>query len=166
MGRKVDIKTFKRSYKFICEKCGRFSRIKREYCRICGLFLRKATKNDYKKIAERMMNENLQMMNGEKEFLQTRAKMRGMLDEQIIILQDLTKNDEEHKELLKRKTSGESIENLIIKNRARQEILEKELKEKREIALKWGRSEKGREMFKKMDIIAKLNPKPVMKLII
>jgi len=154
---KLDIKTFKRNYKFTCEKCGRFSRGKRENCIVCGSPLfRKTTKNDYKKLAERMMNE-------EREFLRVQAKMKGMLDEQLIILQELAKNDEDYEKLLKRKNLGESVEDLITQNRARKEILEKENKEKGEITIKWGRSEEGREMFKKMNTLDRLNPKPMIK---
>jgi len=146
------MKAFKRSYKYTCEKCGKFSRIKRDYCRICGAqALRKATKDDYKKVAERTMIE-------QKEDIQFRAKMKGMIDKQLRILQALVKNDAEYKKLLKRKKSGESVEDLIKKNRDYNEKLKKEDKEHSEIAIKWGRSEEGRKMFAKMAMWARMNP--------
>lgn len=105
------MKTFKRSYKYTCEKCGKFSRIRRDYCRLCGAqALRKATKDDYKKLAERMMIE-------QKEVIQVKAKMKGIIDRQLRILQTLVKNEAEYKKLLERKKSGESVEDLITKNR-------------------------------------------------
>ena len=91
------MKTFKRNYKYTCEKCGKFSLIRRDYCRICGAqALRKATKDDYKKVAERVMIE-------QKEHIQTSAQMKGLLDKQLRILQAIVKNDAEYKKLLKRK---------------------------------------------------------------
>lgn len=150
--RKVDIKAFKRSFKYICEKCGKFSRIRRDYCRICGAqALRKATKDDYKKVAERVMIE-------QKEDIQVRAKMTGMLDKKSRILQALIKNDAEYKKLLERKKSGEFVEDLIIKNRDYHEKLKKEDKEISEIAIKWGSSEEGRKTFAKMSMWASLDP--------
>jgi len=148
----VDMKAFKRSFKYICEKCGKFSRIKRGYCKICGAHaLRKATKDDYKKVAERVMIE-------QKEDIQVRAKMRGMLLKTKEILQALVKNDAEYKKLLERKKSGEFVEDLITKNRDNHEKLKKEDKANSEIAIKWGRSEEGRKMFAKMNMWARMNP--------
>ena len=146
------MKAFKRSYKYTCERCGKFSRIRRDYCEICGAqALRKATKDDYKKLAERMMIK-------QKEVIQVRAKMNGIIDKQLRILQALVKNDAEYKKLLERKKSGESVEDLITKNRDYHEKLKKEDKESSEIAIKWGRSEEGRKMFAKMDMWARMNP--------
>lgn len=148
----MDIKAFKRSYKYTCDKCGKFSRIRRDYCRICGTkALRKATKDDYKKVAERVMIE-------QKEDIQLRVKMKGLIEKQLRILQAIVKNDAEYKKLLKRKKSGESVEDLIIKNRDYHEKLKKEDKENSEIAIKWGRSEEGRKMFAKMTMWAQMNP--------
>jgi len=153
----VDIKEFKRIYKYTCDKCGKFSHIKRDYCRTCGSpALRRVTKDEYKKVAK-------QTNSNQKEYLRVKAKMMEMLDKQLILLQDLAKNDEEYKTLLKRKKSGESVEDLISKNRSRKEILEKENKEKGEIAVKWGRSEEGRKVFAYMDMWARINPKPAIK---
>ena len=146
------MKTFKRSYKYTCEKCGKFSHIRRDYCRLCGAqALRKATKDDYKKVAERVIIE-------QKEVIQVRAKMKGMIDKQLRILQALVKNDAEYKKLLKRKKSGESVEDLIIKNRDYNEKLKKEDKENSEIGMKWVRSEEGEKMFARMDMWARMNP--------
>ncbi|MGB5910136.1 MAG: hypothetical protein WBH31_02965 [Promethearchaeia archaeon] len=148
----MDMKAFKRSYKYICEKCGKFSHIRRGYCIICGAqALRKATKDDYKKVAERVMIE-------QKEDIQVRAKMKGMLLKMKGILQALVKNDAEYKKLLERKKSGEFVEDLITKNRDNHEKLKKEDKENSEIAIKWGRSEEGRKMFAKMSMWASMNP--------
>lgn len=147
------MKAYKRSYKYTCEKCGKFSRIRRDYCEICGAqALRKATKDDYKKVAERVMIE-------QKEVIQVRAKMKGIIDKQLRILQALVKNEAEYKKLLERKKSGESVEDLITKNRDSHEKLKKEDKEKSEIAIKWGRSEEGRKMFAKLDMWVRMNPK-------
>jgi len=147
------MKAFKRSYKYTCEKCGKFSSIRRDYCRICGAqALRKATKDDYKKVAERVMIE-------QKEVIQVRAKMKGIIDKQLRILQALVKNEAEYKKLLERKKSGESVEDLITKNRDYHEKLKKEDREKSEIAKKWGRSEEGRKMFAKMNMGLRMNPK-------
>ena len=73
------------------------------------------------------------------------------------ILQALVKNEEEYKELLERKKTGESVEDQITKNREYHKKLKNEDKEKSEIALKWGRSEEGRKMFTKMN--KTMNPK-------
>jgi len=42
------MKTFKKTYKFICDECGEFAYTEMEYCERCGKkTLRKATKEDY-----------------------------------------------------------------------------------------------------------------------
>ncbi|MFX0028906.1 MAG: hypothetical protein ACFE8B_06840 [Candidatus Hermodarchaeota archaeon] len=48
---KLDIKLFKKTYPFICDKCGEFAHTEQEYCDKCGASnsLRKAEKADYKK---------------------------------------------------------------------------------------------------------------------
>lgn len=116
--------------------------------------LRKETKDDYKKLTERMMI-------AQKEHIQVRAKMMGMVDKLERILQNLVKNEAEYKKLLERKRSGESVEDLITKNREYHEKLKKEDKEHSEIIRKWGRSEEGRKMFAKLakiDMWARMNP--------
>lgn len=47
----VDTKLFKKTYPFICDKCGEFAHTDQEYCDKCGASnsLRKAEKADYKK---------------------------------------------------------------------------------------------------------------------
>ncbi|MBY8989817.1 MAG: hypothetical protein KGD58_03605 [Candidatus Lokiarchaeota archaeon] len=46
----MDTKLFKRTYPYICNKCGEFAHTKQEYCDKCGAAdsLRKAEKVDYK----------------------------------------------------------------------------------------------------------------------
>jgi len=91
-------------------------------------------------------------------FEKSKNKMKGINDKQIRILQELVKNDEEYKKLLKRKKSGESVEDLISQNRNRKKKLEKERKENSKIALEWGRSEEGRKMFAIISMWARGNP--------
>ena len=44
----VDIKFFKKSFKFVCNECGNFAHTETTYCEKCGVgALRKATKEDY-----------------------------------------------------------------------------------------------------------------------
>ena len=47
----VDSKLFKRTYPYICDKCGEFAHTQHEYCDKCGAenSLRNAEKEDYKK---------------------------------------------------------------------------------------------------------------------
>lgn len=46
----MEIKRFKKTYKFICDDCGEFLHTKMEFCEKCGgTALRKATKEDYLK---------------------------------------------------------------------------------------------------------------------
>jgi len=46
----MDTKLFKRTYPYICNKCGEFAHTKQEYCDKCGATdsLTKAEKVDYK----------------------------------------------------------------------------------------------------------------------
>jgi len=49
----LDIKLFKKAYKFICNNCGKFLHTETEYCEKCGeKAVRKATKEDYSKYKE------------------------------------------------------------------------------------------------------------------
>ena len=42
------MKTFKKTFKFVCDKCRGFAHTETEYCEVCGTkTLRKATKEDY-----------------------------------------------------------------------------------------------------------------------
>lgn len=44
----MDLRTFKKSFKFVCMECGTFSYLRREHCEHCGAqTLKKATKADY-----------------------------------------------------------------------------------------------------------------------
>ena len=44
------MKTFKKTFKFICDECGEFAHTEREYCEICGKkTLRNAKNDDYAK---------------------------------------------------------------------------------------------------------------------
>ena len=148
----LKMKMFKITFKYICEGCGKYFRIKREHCMNCGAkALRKAKKNDYRKVAELMMIE-------QKEYMQIRAKARGKLDKTGKILRALVKNDAEFKELLKRKKAGESVEDLITKNRDYYEKLKIEDKEHCEISKKWWSSEEGRYMLENMAMQAAMNP--------
>jgi hypothetical protein len=46
----LDIKLFKKTFKFICDDCGEFTHTETEYCEKCGAnALRKATGDDYMK---------------------------------------------------------------------------------------------------------------------
>ncbi|MFX1364271.1 MAG: hypothetical protein ACFFCE_03755 [Promethearchaeota archaeon] len=45
----MDVKLFKKTFPFICDKCGEFAHTNHEYCDKCGAEgLRKANKEDYK----------------------------------------------------------------------------------------------------------------------
>ena len=49
----MEIKSFKKTFRFICNKCGEFSHTRTEFCEKCGFNdIRKATKNDYSKFVE------------------------------------------------------------------------------------------------------------------
>jgi hypothetical protein len=144
----IDIKTFKK-YKYMCEKCGRLFRARRESCPLCGERLR-PTKRDLKT-----------MKSKQKEILQIRDKFRKMLDTSREILEAIMKIDDEYKKLLDRKNAGESVDHLIAENRREKERLEKEDKEKSEIMSKWGKSEEGRKIFNAMAMaktMARMNP--------
>ena len=97
-------------------------------------------------------------MNEVKEDLQHRAKFKANLDKLGEILQALAKNDAEHKNLLKRKKAGESVEDLIAKNREHYAKLKTEDKEHCEISKKWMRTEEGEKTIKRMFMRASLNP--------
>ncbi|MHA1931431.1 MAG: hypothetical protein ACW96X_02765 [Promethearchaeota archaeon] len=156
----MDMKAFKRIYKYRCDGCGKFSQIKRRYCRICGAqALRKARKDDYRIVAKDVMEK-------QRESLQARTKMKGMINKQRQILEALLQNEEEYKNLLKRQRAGEDVEDLISNNRANYDILKKEDREHSEIALNWGRSEEGRKMFALMDRWARMSPERVKKTLI
>ncbi|MFX1302615.1 MAG: hypothetical protein ACFFBV_00615 [Promethearchaeota archaeon] len=44
----MDIKIFKKTFKFICDECGEFTHTETEYCEKCGVqAIRKATNEDY-----------------------------------------------------------------------------------------------------------------------
>lgn len=145
-------KTFKITYKYTCEKCGTLSRKRREYCRVCGAqALRKATKNDYRKFAEILPIEV-------KEDLQKRAKFLAMVEKLGEILQALKKNQAEQMNLLKRKKAGESVEDLIAKNRREWEKLRKEDEEHCEISNKWMSTEEGKKTIAGEAMRARLNP--------
>jgi len=60
-------------------------------------------------------------------------------------LQEIKKNDEEYKILLERKKTGESVDDLIKKNRDYAEILAKKHKENSEESKKWHQSKHGRK---------------------
>ncbi len=50
------MKTFKKTFKFICDKCGEFTHTETEYCEVCGTkTLRKATTDDYAKYEKESM---------------------------------------------------------------------------------------------------------------
>ncbi|MFX0104887.1 MAG: hypothetical protein ACFE75_05310 [Candidatus Hodarchaeota archaeon] len=54
----MDIKLFKKTFKFICDECGKFAHTEREYCEKCGAqALRKATKDDYIKYESEAMKK-------------------------------------------------------------------------------------------------------------
>ncbi|MHA1535430.1 MAG: hypothetical protein ACTSP8_11945 [Promethearchaeota archaeon] len=148
----MDLKTFLRTYTHTCDKCGKLSRIKREYCTICETQkLRKTTKDDYMKVSERMFNEL-------KEEMQLNARTIAMLDKTEEILQALVKNEAEHKKLLKRKKTGESVRDLITKNRDENEKLNKVNKENSERGRKWIRTEEGEKWAASMAKWARINP--------
>ena len=46
----IEKKLFKKTYKYICSNCGKFSHTFREYCEFCGTKngIRKAKHEDYK----------------------------------------------------------------------------------------------------------------------
>jgi len=92
------------------------------------------SRDDYRKVAEQTL---IKM----KEDKQLRANVKEMLGKLRKILEDIMKNETEYKKLLKRKNSGESVEDLITKNRDDFEKLKKERKEHSEIGRKWMRSE-------------------------
>lgn len=48
----MDSNLFKKTYRYVCSSCGEFTHTLTEYCEKCGEkdSLRKATKEDYKKL--------------------------------------------------------------------------------------------------------------------
>jgi hypothetical protein len=140
----MDMKTFRETFKFICERCGEFSQTIRGYCKKCGAHVsRKATKEDYTKF-ELMREESDDMTLGkEKEAGEFKVKMKDEpLNKILDIIPKITKNDEEYHELLKRKRLGESLEDLIMENRSCGEKLSKEKEQFIEEAIKLGGNEK------------------------
>ncbi len=69
---------------------------------------------------------------------------KSILDKTVKILEELAKNDEEYKILLKRKRAGESVEDLITQNRNHEKILKKKDKENVKEAKRWEHSKEGR----------------------
>ena len=44
----MNIKLFKKTFKFVCDECGKFGHTQTEYCEVCGSkAMRKAKKEDY-----------------------------------------------------------------------------------------------------------------------
>ena len=84
--------------------------------------------------------------------------MKEILGKLRKVLEDLMKNEADYKILLKRKNSGESVEDLITKNRDDFEKLKKERKEHSEIGRKWMRSEEGEKTIERMAMLSRLNP--------
>jgi rRNA maturation endonuclease Nob1 len=51
----IDLKLYKKSFPFICDKCEKFAHTKVEFCETCGAqAMRKAKKEDYAKVLESM----------------------------------------------------------------------------------------------------------------
>jgi hypothetical protein len=94
-----------------------------------------------------------------KESLQSSIKMREILEKGKKILEEIMKNDEEYKILLARKAEGESVEELIKRNRNKSDVLVKRDKEQSAEALSWGRSEEGQKFFNFMEETRRLNPR-------
>ena len=109
------------------------------------------SKDDYRKVAEQTLIKL-------KEGKQLRANVKEMLGKLRKILEDIIKNEADYKKLLKRKNSGESVEDLITKNRDDFEKLKKERKEHSEIGRKWMRSEEGEKTIARMAMWSRMNP--------
>ncbi len=63
----MDIKRFKKTYKFICDDCGEFMHTKTEFCEKCGSkALRKPTREDYAKFETKDKAETAVRKAGEK----------------------------------------------------------------------------------------------------
>jgi hypothetical protein len=53
------MKTFKKSFKFLCDECGEFAQSEAEYCDKCGTkTMRKATNDDYTKYEKGRMRDD------------------------------------------------------------------------------------------------------------
>jgi len=53
------MKTYKKTFKFICHDCGKFSYTDSEYCEVCGSSnMRKALKEDYLKFEQASKKEH------------------------------------------------------------------------------------------------------------
>lgn len=109
------------------------------------------SRDDYRKVAEQTLIKL-------KEDKQLRANVKEKLGKLRKILEDIMKNEADYKKLLKRKNSGESVEDLITKNRDDFEKLKKERKEHSEIGRKWMRSEEGEKTIAHMAMWSKMNP--------
>lgn len=160
----MDKEEFKKTFKFICKRCRTFSQTPKGYCTNCGAHAsRKATNEDYAhfKVMKKSSLDNLPVKQdwswiGNRE---TEAKMRRMMDTQLGTLQNLIKNDEEYKALLRRKKKGESVEDLIRKNRSYQEELLKKKKEIADEAIDFTKSGESKRVFEKMTKLIRLDPR-------
>ena len=148
----MDNKTFRKTFKFICERCGEFSQTSRGYCKRCGVHApREATKENYTQF-ELIREESIDMtLTKEKEAEEPKAKLKNKMLKNILdILPKITKNDEEYNVLLKGKRKGESVEDLIMQNRSCGEKLSIEKEQIIEEAIKLGVNE---EEIRSIDIM-------------
>ena len=152
----MDIKTFKETFKFICERCGEFSQTSRGYCKKCGAHaLRMATKEDYTEFELMGKQGKERILIKEKKVGEPKVKVEEediMINKILEILPKITKNDEEYHELLKEKRMGISVEDLIMQNRSRGEKLSKEKEQIIEEAIKLGINEKSIKTIDKKGI--------------
>jgi hypothetical protein len=103
----------------------------------------------------KMVKKRKDKMNGLNENLGTKGLER--MKNNIKILEEIQKNDYEYKILLARKESGESVKDLIKKNRKHGEILAKKNKEKTIEFKKWQKSEDGKKWLKLFEEKARTN---------
>ncbi len=98
----LDIKTFKKKFKFICKKCGKFLDSTRGYCRRCGAHApRKALDDDYtnyKKFDKIKKQINSDLVGKEQI---TRVKMS--YEGQLRTLRDVQKTHEEMRYMFKKR---------------------------------------------------------------
>jgi len=155
----MDMNNFAKTFKYICNECGNFSRIRSEFCGNCGAqALRKAKKNDYA-IYEKIKNANENRMAGNLiGELQIGKKIMGIMDRIERLLKELVENHEDYKKLLKSKEAGGSVEDLIKKNRYTRDILLKEYKENEVLMKKWRESKEGKKSLVNAAMWHALNP--------
>lgn len=125
------MKTFKKTFKFICEECGEFSHTEHEYCEKCGAkALRKAIKDDYvkyetKKKADSVIHEEKRKTDDARRITE-KAKINAVkgANEDRKISYD---KYQEKKRLIQKETRMENIEENLEQYKKYQQALKSDL---------------------------------------